>query len=151
MLTKHLTLTFSMVWTLAISNILVVAVSLLFINHIAKLTTVRGNLLIPFILFLCFIGAYTTNNDIGDLIVLLIFGGIGYFMVRFHWPRPPFILGFILGRLAENNLYISISRYGATWLYRPKVIIIFLIAVAFVMFHFYQKKKSIGKEGPSEV
>jgi putative tricarboxylic transport membrane protein len=151
MLTKHLTLTYSMVWTIALSNIIIVAVSLLFINHIANLTTIRGNLLIPFILLLCFIGAYTTNNHTGDLIVLVLFGSIGYFMVRYQWPRPPFILGFILGRLAENNLYISISRYGAAWLYRPKVIIILLITVAFVLYHFCQKKSSLGKEEPDEI
>ena len=150
MLTKHLTLTYSMVWTIALSNIVVVAVCFLFINRIANLTTLRGNLLIPFILFLCFIGAFTSNNHIGDLIVLVLFGGIGYFMVRYHWPRPPFILGFILGRLAENYLYVSISRYGASWLYRPKVIFIFLIAVAFVLYHFFQKK-AFKKGEPDEV
>ncbi len=151
MLTKHLTLTYSMVWTIALSNIIVVAVCLLFINHIANLTTIRGNLLIPFILLLCFIGAYTSNNHIGDLIVLMLFGGIGYFMVRYHWPRPPFILAFILGRLAENYLYVSTSRYGASWLYRPKVITIFLITVAFVLYHFFRKKSWIRKEEPHEV
>lgn len=150
MLTTHLALTYSMVWTIALSNIIVVAVCLLFINRIAMLTTIRGNLLIPFILFLCFIGAYTTNNHLGDLVVLVLFGSIGYFMVRYHWPRPPFILAFILGRLAENNLYISISRYGASWLYRPKVIAIFLITVAFVLYHFF-KKRDLGKAEPDEV
>ena len=84
MLTKHLTLTYSMVWPIALSNIIIVAACLLFINHIANLTTIRGNLLIPFILLLCFIGAYTTNNHTGDLIVLVLFGSIGYFMVRYQ-------------------------------------------------------------------
>jgi putative tricarboxylic transport membrane protein len=150
MLTKHLALTYSMVWTIALSNIVVVAVCLLFINRIANLTTIRGNLLIPFILFLCFIGAYTSNNHIGDLIVLVLFGGMGYFMVRYHWPRPPFILGFILGRMAENYLYTSISRYGVSWIGRPKVLIIFLIAVAFVLYHFFQGRITGRKEEPDE-
>ncbi|MDP2735207.1 MAG: tripartite tricarboxylate transporter permease, partial [bacterium] len=77
MLTKHLSLTFSMVWTIVVAKIIVVAASLLFINRIARLTAIRGNLLIPFILLLCFVGAYTANNHIGDLMVLLLFGGIG--------------------------------------------------------------------------
>ena len=42
MLTKHLALTFSMVWTIVISNILVVVVSFAVINHLAKITSVRG-------------------------------------------------------------------------------------------------------------
>ena len=141
MLTKHLTLTFSMVWTIVIANIVIVAVSLLFINHIASLTTIRGNLLIPFILLLAFIGAYTSSHHIGDLIVVLLFGGLGYFMVRFGWPRPPFILGFVLGELAETYLYVSTTRYGAAWLLRPKVIIIFCLAVAVALHPFIQKRR----------
>ena len=140
MLTKHLTLTFSMVWTIVMANIITVAVCLLFINHLAKLTTVRGGLIIPVVLLLCFIGAYTSNNDIADLITLLVFGTVGYFFVRFRWPRPPFILGFILGKLAETYLYSSTTRYGAAWLIRPKVIIIFLIAVGFALYPYIQKR-----------
>jgi TctA family transporter len=140
MLTKHLTLTYSMVWTIVLSNIIIVAVCLLFINHLAKLTIIRGSLINPIILVLCFIGSYTSNNHIGDLTVLMVFGGIGYLMVKYRWPRPPFILGFILGHLAENYLYSSVTRYGAVWLYRPKVIILFFMAVAFALYPFIQKR-----------
>lgn len=150
MLTKHLTLTYSMVWTIVIANVIVVAVSLLFINHFATLTKVRGNLIIPWILLLCFTGAYTTNTHFGDLAVLLFFGGLGYLMVRFGWPRPPFILGFILGEMAETYLYISTFRYRSTWLYRPKVIIIFVLAVGVVLYPFLQKKWWGSKEAVDE-
>ena len=37
-------------------------------------------------------------------------------MVRFGWPRPPLVLGFVLGRLAETYLFISVARYGFAWL-----------------------------------
>ena len=146
MLTKYLPLTFSMVWTICISNIIVVAVSLLFINYLARLTFIRGSLLIPFIILLVLTGGYTSNNHVGDLIVVLVSGGLGYLMVRFGWPRPPFIIGFILGDLVENYLYISVTRYGIDWLYRPKVIIIFLIAVGVALYPFLQKKNLLNKE-----
>lgn len=148
MLTKHLTLTFSMVWTIVVANVIVVAVCLVFINHLAKLTTLRGSLINPFILLLCFIGAYTSNSHIGDLILLLLFGGIGYFMVRFRFPRPPFMLGIILGPLAESYLYTSTERYKTAWLYRPSVIVLFLIAVAFALYPFILKR--FRREGASE-
>jgi hypothetical protein len=105
MLTKHLSLTFSMVWTIVISNIIIVAVSLLFINKIANMTTIRGALLIPFILLLAFIGSYTANNHLGDLVVTLIFGGLGYFMVRLAGPTS-LILGFILGSSPRPTSYL---------------------------------------------
>ena len=133
MLTKHLALTYSMVWTIVIANIVCVAVSLLFINHIAKLTTIRGELMVPFLLFLCFVGAFTSNHY-GDLVVLIIFGGIGYILMRCGWPRPPFILGFVLGRVTEINLFTTITRYEKfIWLYRPQVIAILLIIALFII------------------
>ena len=140
MLTKHLKLTYSMVWTIALSNMIIVPVCLLFINHLAKLTTIRGGFLVPVIILLAFIGAYVGDNQIGDLIALLAFGGVGYCMVLCGWPRPPLILGFVLGRLAESYLFSATERYGFTWLYRPKVIVIFCFAVAFALYPYIQRK-----------
>lgn len=152
MLGKYLPVTFSLVWTIIIANILVVAASLLFINRLARMTEIRGNIIIPFILLLTFIGGYTANNHIGDLIVTLASGGLGYLMVRFGFPRPPFILGFILGHLAETYFYISTTRYGVDWIYRPKVIVIFLLAIAVAFYPAFQKRRmarSARKEVPA--
>jgi TctA family transporter len=135
-----------MVWTIVVSNIIVVSVCLLFINRIARLTGVRGNLIVPFLFFLCFMGAFTANNDIGDLIVLLLFGGIGVLMERFDWPRPPFALGFVLGPLAEGYLYTSVSRFGGAWLLRRGVIILFFVAVM-IAFYPYFKERRLRKRG----
>ena len=140
MLTKHLALTYSMVWTIVLSNMVVVPICLIFINHLAKLTTIRGQILIPLIILLAFIGSYVGNNQTGSLVVLLVFGALGYFMVLCGWPRPPFILGFVLGSLAESYLYSSVVRYEYTWLYRPKVIILFFIAVAFALYPWIQRR-----------
>lgn len=146
MLTKYLSLTFSMVWTIVIANIIVVAVSLLFINKLAKMTTIRGDLLIPFLLLLTFIGGYTASNSMGDLIVTLLSGALGYLMVRYSFPRPPFILGFILGHLAETYFYISTMRYEMEWLYRPKVLVILILAVGVALYPFFQKWRLTKKE-----
>jgi TctA family transporter len=143
MLDKHLVLTFSMVWTMVIANVITVAVSLLFLNQLAKLTTVRGTILIPFILFLAFIGAFTEHNHIGDLVSLLLFGGLGYLMVRCSWPRAPLVLGFVLGEIAETNFYISSTRYGLSWLYHPVVLTLMVLTVIFIAYphlRFYLKQ-----------
>ena len=116
------------------ANVITVAVSLLFLNQLAKLTSVRGTLLIPFILFLAFIGAFTEHNNIGDLITLLLFGGLGYLMVRCSWPRAPLVLGFVLGEIAETNFYISSTRYGYSWLYHPMVLVLMVLTIVFVVY-----------------
>ncbi len=149
MLSKHLALTYSMVWTIALANIICVSVCLLFINHIAKLTTVRASLITPPIFVLCYIGAYTASNSMGDLLLMMVFGVIGYFMVSNRWPRPPFVLGFVLGDLAESYLYVSTTAFGASWLLRPKVIMLFGLILAFV-FYPYIFKLLTHKEVPDE-
>jgi putative tricarboxylic transport membrane protein len=138
MLDKHLVLTFSMVWTMVVANIITVAVSLIFLNQLAKLTVIRGSILIPFILLLAFIGAYTSNNHIGDLIVFLIFGFVGYVMIRCGWPRGPLVLGFVLGKIAENNFYISTLRYGFAWLHRPMVLVLIAVTLVVIVYPFLQ-------------
>jgi putative tricarboxylic transport membrane protein len=144
MLSKHLPVTFSMVWTLVLANILTVLACFALLNRLALLTTVRGGLLIPAILVLVFIGSYTSNNHYGDLIVTLIFGGIGYLMLLAGWPRAPFVLGLVLGKIAENYLYISTARYEAAWLTRPVVLILIAIAVAVIVYPLLQARRKVA-------
>lgn len=151
MLGKYLPLTFSMVWVLVLANIITVAVSLIFLNQLAKLTLIRGSILIPFILFLAFMGAYTSNNHMGDLIVFLFFGVLGYMMVLCGWPRAPLALGFVLGKIAENNFYISTIRYGASWLLRPLVMFLIALTVIVTLYPFirFRERKAPAEEtGP---
>src|SRR5207249_3657680 len=119
MLTKHLDVTMSMVWTIVLANIITVVVSVVFLNRLARLTNIRGGLLIPFLALLTFLGAYTSSNSLNDIVVTLIFGWFGYLMVRYRWPRAPLVLGLVLGGVAERYLWISVARYGSAWLKRP--------------------------------
>jgi TctA family transporter len=141
MLTKHLALTYSMVWTIVIANVVTVLACFLFLNHLARLTTVRGSILIPLILVLVFIGSYTSNSHYGDLLVTLFFGAVGYLMVLAGWPRAPFVLGLVLGKIAENYLYISVARYEAAWLARPVVVVLIVIAVMVIIYPLYQARR----------
>ncbi len=141
MLSKHLPVTFSMVWTIVLANVITVLACFLFLNKLAKLTSVRGSLLIPVILVLVFIGSFTSNNHYGDLVVTLLFGGIGYLMVLAGWPRAPFVLGLVLGKIAENYLYISVARYEAAWLTRPVVLVLIAIAVAVILYPLFQARR----------
>jgi TctA family transporter len=145
MLTRHLAVTFSMVWTIVLANVITVAVCFVFLNHLAALTNVRGHVLVPVILVMVFIGAYTANNHYGDMLVMLIFGGVGYLMVSAGWPRAPFVLGLVLGKIAENYLYISVARYDAAWLTRPVVLVLLGLAVVVILYPFFQTRRARTK------
>ena len=141
MLTKHLSITLSMVWTLVIANIIAVLLCLTILDQLAKVTTVRGGLIIPFVLLLVFVGSYTANGQITDLIVTLIFGVLSYFMVLFGWPRPPFVLGFVLGKVIETYFFISVARYGFTWLGQPMVVALIILMLFVIAYPYIQQQR----------
>ncbi len=128
MLTKHLDLTYSMVWSIAIANILGSGLCFAFSGQLAKIATLRYTLFMPGVLSLVYIGAFEASRNWGDLFSLLFFGVLGWAMKHFRWPRPPFVLGFILGEPIERYMFISIERYGVGWMVKPFVLVMFALA-----------------------
>jgi TctA family transporter len=126
----HLGLTFSFVWTIVIANIVTVALCFLFLGQLAKVTQVRGSLLIPPVLLLIYLGAFAEKNAFEDLYLVLFFGVLGWVMEKLHWPRAPLILGLVLGPLAENRLFLSTDNYGLEWLARPWVMVLLALTLA---------------------
>jgi TctA family transporter len=134
-----LSLTFSFVWILVLSNIITVTICFLFLNQLARITQVRGSLVIPFILLLIYLGGFAENNTFWDLFVVLFFGALGWIMVKLDWARPPLLLGLVLGSLAENTLFLSTDNYGAAWLWFPSVLFIGAIILAGLFYPIFQR------------
>jgi len=146
----HLGLTFSFVWTIVISNIVTVAICFLFLKQLAKVTQVRGSLLIPPVLLLIYLGAFAEKNAFEDLYLVLFFGVLGWVMEKVHWPRPPLILGLVLGPLAENRLFLSTDNFGAEWLLRPWVLVLAAITLAgalFPLWRAWRQRREAGAAG----
>jgi TctA family transporter len=128
MLTKHLDITYSMVWSIAIANILGSGLCFAFSGQLAKVATLRYTLFMPGVLSLIYIGAFEASRNWGDVFSLMFFGMLGWAMKHFKWPRPPLVLGFILGNVIERYMFISIQRYGVSWMLRPVVVVMFIMA-----------------------
>ncbi len=144
MLTKNLAVTYSMVWSIAIANILGSGLCFIFSSQFAKIATLRYSLILPVVLCLVYIGAFEGQRQWGDLYSLLFFGILAWGMKHFKWPRPPMVLGFILGGIFERYMFISIERYGVSWMQRPVVIILFAIAVFSLLGPFIKDVRSHG-------
>jgi len=129
MLTENLSLTFSMVWLIVVSNIITVTVCLIFLGQLAKITQIRGALLIPALFMLVYLAGFAATNSYFAMTVTLVFGVGGLIMVNNGWPRPPLVLGIVLGPLVERNLFISYEIYGLGFLIRPIVVVTFAIAL----------------------
>ncbi len=141
MLTKHLDITYAIVWSTAIANVMATAIALGFTNQLAKLSSVRIHILAPLVTIVVFLAAYQANANMYDLVTVLFFGILGWTMKRCAWPRPPLLLGFLLGGLIERYLFISVVAYGASFLIRPVVMVIFLITVVTLAYSVIQERK----------
>ena len=142
MLTKHLDITYSMVWSVAVANILGAGICFLFSDQFAKIALVRFSVLMPLILSIVFIAAFQGSRKWGDIYAVFGFGLLGWIMKRLKWPRPPLILGVVLGDIVERYMFVSIDLFGAAWLLRPGVIVLFSLSIIGILGPFVREVKA---------
>jgi len=133
MLTQHLDLTFTMIWSLAIGNILATLLCLLLANYVALLTTIRYAYLAPFMFVLIFFAAFQATREWADLFALFAMGTLGMFMKRFGWSRPALLIGYFLAPRLEPTIYQAYQVYGLRFFERP-IVVGLVIATALSIF-----------------
>lgn len=141
MVERHADIIYSIVWVLGIASIIGAVLGLVFTNQFAKLAELRYSLIVPSILGFVFIGALNANRSPLDLLMVVSFGVFGYLMKRFAYPRPPLILGIILGPIIEKYLYISTARYGFDWLGRPLVMVLLVLVITTLTLTLWSRRK----------
>lgn len=112
-----------------------------------RVVTVPNSMLIPNVMVLCVIGAFALNNIMEDVAVLLLFGVIGYALVKARFPLAPLILGLILGDQIEVNLLRAIMSDPDPWLFftRPISGFLLVLSVASVIFALWQHRRTKGR------
>jgi len=126
---RELDVTYTIIWSLAIANLLGTALCIALAPGIAKLTLVRYTLIAPFmVMVLCF-AAFQATRSYYDLLALLAVGCLGVFLRRFGWSRPAFLIGFVLSLGAERYLYQAVQFTGWDFLTRPLVLVILALTL----------------------
>ena len=146
MLTDKLNITFTLVWTLVLANVAGAVALLLWGSQASKITYLQGHIIVPAIMLVVFMGAWVGNGTLGNWIVLLVFGIIGYFMKLGGWPRPPIVLGFVLGKIMEEAMNLSMQTHGWGSFSRPIVLVIIVLIVLTVVFAVRKQKKKSAEE-----
>jgi putative tricarboxylic transport membrane protein len=86
-----------------IGNVILVILNLPLIVVWVQILRVPYTYLFPMILLFCLIGSYSLKNLVGDITIMVIFGGIGYVLRYFKYEAPPLILAFVLGPIIEER------------------------------------------------
>jgi len=146
MITEHMDLLFTVIWSFALANIIGAGLCLFLCKPLARLTAIRFAYLAPAILIIMIFGAYQSTKHLGDLSVMLGLGLLGWGMKRLGWARPPFLIAFVLSNPSERYLWISVNRYGLEWLTRPGVLAILGILLVSIVYWLVSRKRKVRGE-----
>ena len=140
-------LVWSLIWALALANFLSVFVFLAMAPAFSMLVFIRGALLIPFVLVLAFLGAYLSEASWENMVLLVGIGILGYFLKKHGWPRPPFVIGLVLGSIAEDSIHKALAIWGPTFFLRPLSLLLIALIVLTVVIYIYRLRTSNKTKG----
>lgn len=133
MIERNLHLTYNIVWSIALANLIGTATCLLLAKPVARLTVVRYALVAPFMVVIIYFAAFQATQSWYDLIAVFLLGFLGMYMKRFGWSRPALLIGFVLSGQLEASFYQSIEVYGMTFLARTGVQVLIAITVVSIL------------------
>ena len=143
MLTRYADITTLIVVSLVLGNAALAIVGLLASGQLAKLSRIPYPLLAAAIIPLAFLSSFQDTRHWSAIPIVLGFAVIGMLMKFFRWPRPPMILGFILGPIIEHNLLSAVSIHGPVgMLTRPITLVLIFLSISVAVFFSFLAGKS---------
>lgn len=133
MLTTHLDLTLSLVYTVVIANVVTIPIMIYAGPYILKIAVIPANILTPIVIGAVTLAAYQATYAMEDLLLVLAFATLGIFMKRYGWPRPPILIAVVLSPIVEKYLWISTNTYGFEMFYRPQALCILALMVLVIV------------------
>ncbi|MDA0285401.1 MAG: tripartite tricarboxylate transporter permease [Planctomycetota bacterium] len=137
-------LIYTIMGTYLISNFFMFVFLVLAVRQIARLTDVPRAFLIPVILTFCVVGSYALSNRMFDVWVMLIFGLVGFGLEKLRIPLAPFVIGFVLGPVAETNLCAGLMASGGNYLplvTRPISAVFLVVSIILLVVPLIQRRK----------
>ena len=142
MITQQLDLVWILIWALVISNLLAVVILLFITRWVALLTFVRGGIMIPIVLVITVLGVLIAKGRWENLILLGVLSVIGYGLLKYNWPRAPFAIGIVLGKIAEDSLHKAWALWRWDFFVRPLSLILMGLIIATILFAVYRNHAS---------
>jgi putative tricarboxylic transport membrane protein len=105
---EHPELFWGVINSMYIGNILLLIMSIPLVGLFVRILRVRATILAPITVLITLIGVYTVGNDVFDIVLVIVFGALGYLMKKLGFEPGPLVLAFVLGSLLEESLRRSL-------------------------------------------
>jgi putative tricarboxylic transport membrane protein len=121
------------VTSMYIGNFLLLVLNIPLIGVFINILRIPYSVLSPFIAVVCFVGAFSVNNNAMDVVVMVFFGLVGYLMRKFDYDAAPLLLAYVLGPMLERSLRQTlILSNGSIDVFFQRPISAALLTVAFI-------------------
>ncbi len=134
MLREQLPLSLSLLLVIAVANVMGVVICLPTVSHLAKVAYIPSRILAPLILTILFVGTFAYQQRLADLFALLIFGGLGLFLMNLGFNAPVLFIGYMLGHLFEYYLYLALDMGGPLFFMRPISLVLIVIFITILFY-----------------
>ncbi|MGE4283318.1 MAG: tripartite tricarboxylate transporter permease [Clostridia bacterium] len=145
-------LIYSIFAALLVANVVMLILEFFGMRIFVNMLKVPKNILLSVIVVLCVVGAFANNNRIFDAYAIVIFGIVGYILIKIKYPLPPVILGFILAPIIETNLRrgLMLSKGSMSPFFTKPISATFLAIAALsvlisIIKEIRKRKKSVDK------
>jgi putative tricarboxylic transport membrane protein len=142
--TENADLFWGVVVSMYIGNAMLLILNLPLIGIWVRLLRVSPKLLFPLIVLFCLIGTYTLNNNYVEIIIMILFGLLGYLMRKFGYEAAPLIFGFVLSPITEvkfrQSLLMSEGDFSIFFT-RPISFTFMLIGIVLILLPLFARKR----------
>jgi len=149
---EHPELFWGTVASMYVGNVMLLVLNLPLIGMWVRILKVPYPILFPLILLFCLIGCYSLNNSVTEVIIMVLFGLIGYTFKKFQYEGPPLVLALVLGPMMENSLRQALLMSGGSpviFFSRPISAALMGIAILLLVFplipKFQKKRPAFGE------
>lgn len=135
---------YTIMGSMFVSNVFMFLFMLVAVKHIAKLASLPRSLLMPVILVFCIIGSFALSTRMFDVWTMIFFGLLGFAFERMKIPLAPFVIGFILAPIAEENLQAGLMASSGSFLpliQRPVSLIFVVTSLVLLAVPLYKRYK----------
>jgi len=135
-----------------IGNILLLIMSIPLVGVFVRILRVRASILAPITVLITLVGAYTVNNSVFDIALVIFFGAVGYLMKKLGFDPGPLVLAFVLGSLLESSMRRSLLLFDgnpAGFLGRPisgTLLVLFLVVALLPVIRAALRRRSASRQ-----
>ena len=119
--------------------------------RLSKLILVPKRILLPIVTVLCIIGSFACNNRVFDVVLMFLFGLLGFVMKKHDYPTAPMVLAIVLGGMMDSNFRRTVSlleseEHKIAYLFSsPITVVLFICVIVTLVLSIPQTKKLIAK------